>query len=231
MKQLIVNADDLGANPGITRGILEAHARGIVTSASLMVDTPWSEAGAAAARAHPGLSVGLHVVLDGWAGTPADAGRPAAIHAELRRQLARFTRLMGRAPSHLDSHHDVHRDPALVQAFLKSARDLRRPLRGYSQVRVFSSFYGRWGGESHPEHVGVESLLGMLEREVRDGITELSCHPGYWDPSLASGYAREREVELQTLCDPRVRAALGERGIALMSFDDLDRRPAAAGAR
>lgn len=228
MKQLIVNADDLGATPGITRGILEAHARGIVTSASLMVDTPWSEAGAAAARAHAGLSVGLHVVLDGWATAPAGAKRAAAIHHELHRQLARFTRLIGRGPSHLDSHHDVHRDPALIEGFLAFARDLRRPLRGYSQVRAFSSFYGQWGGESHPEHVGVESLLGMLECEVRDGITELSCHPGYWDPSLASGYGREREVELQTLCDPRVRAALGERGIALASFDDLERHLAAA---
>ena len=63
MRYLIVNADDLGASPGVDRGILEAHARGIVTSASLMVDTPWSAEGAARARATPALSVGLHIVL------------------------------------------------------------------------------------------------------------------------------------------------------------------------
>ena len=37
MKYLIVNADDFGASPGITRGILEAHADGILTSTSMMV--------------------------------------------------------------------------------------------------------------------------------------------------------------------------------------------------
>ena len=36
-RQLIVNADDLGRTPGINSGIFEAHARGIVTSATLMV--------------------------------------------------------------------------------------------------------------------------------------------------------------------------------------------------
>ena len=42
-RYLIVNADDLGASASVNRGILEAHERGIVTSASLMVDMPASE--------------------------------------------------------------------------------------------------------------------------------------------------------------------------------------------
>ena len=36
MKWLIVNADDLGVSPHRNKGILEAHLRGIVTSASVM---------------------------------------------------------------------------------------------------------------------------------------------------------------------------------------------------
>src|SRR5262245_58439511 len=40
MRRLIVDADDLGFTEGVNRGILEAHERGIVTSASLMVDRP-----------------------------------------------------------------------------------------------------------------------------------------------------------------------------------------------
>jgi len=39
---LIVNADDFGQSPGINRGIIKAHADGIVTSVSLMVRWPAS---------------------------------------------------------------------------------------------------------------------------------------------------------------------------------------------
>ena len=42
MKCLIVNGDDFGASRGINRGILEAHRSGILTSTSLLVNTPWS---------------------------------------------------------------------------------------------------------------------------------------------------------------------------------------------
>ena len=48
----IVNADDFGQSPGITRGVIAAHERGIVTSASLMVR--WPSANEAAAYARPG---------------------------------------------------------------------------------------------------------------------------------------------------------------------------------
>ncbi|MBA2449837.1 MAG: ChbG/HpnK family deacetylase, partial [Chloroflexi bacterium] len=60
---MIVNADDFGFSPGVSRGIVAAHERGIVTSASLMVRWPAAVAAAAYGRAHPALSVGLHVDL------------------------------------------------------------------------------------------------------------------------------------------------------------------------
>ena len=45
-RRLIMNADDFGISPGVNAGIIEAHERGIVTSASLMVR--WPDAVAAA---------------------------------------------------------------------------------------------------------------------------------------------------------------------------------------
>ena len=39
-RRLIVNADDYGLTAGVSRGILEAHRRGIVTSTTLLVNRP-----------------------------------------------------------------------------------------------------------------------------------------------------------------------------------------------
>jgi predicted glycoside hydrolase/deacetylase ChbG (UPF0249 family) len=227
-KYLIVNADDFGASRGINRGILEAHRCGILTSTSLLVNSPWSEDAIEESRVAPELSVGLHVDL-GQDLTESAAGSPRGLREVLREQLSRFEKLAGRPPTHLDSHHNVHRDPQRLPHFLAVATEHGLPLREHSAVRYFSKFYGQWGGETHLEQISVESLARMLEREIQEGVTELSCHPGYADPDYPTGYSAEREVELRTLCDPRVRRALSEQSIRLISYHDLARLPLGAG--
>jgi predicted glycoside hydrolase/deacetylase ChbG (UPF0249 family) len=218
-KYLIVNADDFGASRGVNHGIIEAHCQGIVTSTSLMVDAPGCEEAARLGRSAPRLGLGLHVDLGGDANGRGVEG----LLLELTRQMGRFVELVGRPPSHVDSHRDVHRDPRLLPAFVKLARHWGVPLRGHSPVRCLSTFYGQWAGESHPEQVSVESLAGILESGVSERATELICHPGYCDPHLTSSYAREREVEVATLCDPRMRRILGDLGIELVNHDALGR--------
>lgn len=213
MRYLIVNGDDLGMSPGVTRGILEAHRRGILTSASLMVDRPAAAAAAALAREAPELSVGLHLEF----GEPADRNPRSAVE----RQLWRFEQLMGRPPTHLDSHRDGHREPPVLSIVLRLAARLGVPVRGHSPVTSIGKFYGQWAGEDHPEQVSVDSLLDMLDTEVRAGVSELICHPGYVDPELDSTYRTVREAELATLCDPRVPEALVRRAIDLVGFRDV----------
>jgi predicted glycoside hydrolase/deacetylase ChbG (UPF0249 family) len=225
MKYLIVNGDDFGASRGINRGIMEAHQRGILTSASLLVNRPASNEAAALSRTAPELSVGLHVDLERHRDAPA-AASPGRLRAELREQFARFQALMGRAPTHLDSHHNVHRAPDALPHFLELARTYDLPLREHSPVRYFPSFYGRWGGESHLEQISVESLARILEREIGDGFTELSCHPGYVDPDYPSGYTVEREAELRTLCSRRIIQTLAEQLIQLVNYHELAKMPA-----
>jgi chitin disaccharide deacetylase len=217
MKYLIVNGDDVGASHGINRGIVEAHQRGILTSTSLLVDTPWSQEAASLARAAPDLSVGLHVHLR-TTGQDRDGD---SCHGEILRQWGCFARLMGRPPSHLDSQHNVHRDPQLLPAFLAVAQQYGVPPREHSSARYVSRFYGRWGGQSHPEQISVQGLLRIVEADVQDGVTELGCHPGYVDPDFPTGYATERAIELQTPCDPTLRPNLAERQIHLVAFHHL----------
>lgn len=228
MKYLIVNADDFGASRGINRGILEAHQRGILTSTSLLVNTPWSAQAAELSRTVPGLSVGLHADLQmelSQLSTDSERLREA-----LRGQFRRFEELMSRPPTHLDSHHNVHRDARALPYFLELADEYELPLREHSPVGYFSSFYGRWSGETHLERISVESLQQMLAVDFRKGFTELSCHPGYVDPDYSSGYTLEREAELRTLCDPRIRLALAVQALRLVSYHDLARLVASASA-
>jgi predicted glycoside hydrolase/deacetylase ChbG (UPF0249 family) len=223
MRYLVVNADDFGACPGVNRGIVEAHRRGIVTSASLMVAMPGSEEAAGLARECPALSVGLHVALHKEPQPVVALSDPGACRAALEDQLGRFQELLGRQPTHLDSHHHVHVRPGLRPAFQQVADRCGIPLRECSGVRYCSSFYGQWAGETHPEQLNVDSLLRIFDSELGPGITELACHPGYPDPSLVSSYAAEREPELRTLCDPRVRRSLARRAITLVGFGEVRR--------
>jgi|SRR5215472_5251853 len=219
MKYLIVNADDFGASCGINRGIMEAHQRGILTSASLLVDAQEAKEAAALSRTAPNLSVGLHVDIRKELEEPAvDA---ATLTESLRRQFRRFEQLMRRRPTHIDSHHNVHRDLRALPHFLELAREYAMPLREHSRARYFSKFYGQWGGKTHLEQISVESLARMLQTEIGDGVTELSCHPGHVDAEYVTGYGLEREAELRTLCDPRVRDALAEQRFQLISYHHL----------
>ncbi len=231
-RHLIVNADDFGLSPGVNRGIIRAHERGILTSASLMVRQPAAVAAAEYARAHPRLSVGLHFELSEWVFqngewvmkyqvAPADDAR--AIAAELARQLEAFGRVLGRSPTHIDSHQHVHRNEAVRSLLLEAARGLGVPLRDCSPlVRFCGDFYGQTGeGEPFPEGITVENLLRILS-ELPAGYVEVSCHAGD-DPLLDSVYRTERQTEMNVLCDPRVREALERFDIELCSFADLAR--------
>ena len=219
MRYLVVNADDLGACSWVNRGIVEAHQWGIVTSASLMVGMPGSEEAAYLARECRALSVGLHFSVEDERGQPvADVSDPSACLAALDEQLLRFTDLLDRWPTHLDSHHHVHTRSGLLPYFRKVAKRCAIPLRECSGVRYCSRFYGQWAGEHHPEQVSAAGLIRILAAELGDGITELACHPGRADPALSSSYAIERELELRTLCDPEVRRFLDGCGIVLIDF-------------
>ncbi len=223
MKYCIVNGDDFGASRGINRGIVEAHCHGVLTSTSLMVNMPATEEAAILSRELPELSIGLHVNITTEDGElVVDLAAPDECRAEVYRQLERFQELIGRLPTHIDSHHNVHRVPQLLPQFLDLAQQYQLPLREHSRVRYFPSFYGQWDGETHLEQISVENLVQMLETEFREGFTELSCHPGYVDPEFSSTYSIERETELQTLCSPIIRSKLAELQLQLIGFRELD---------
>lgn len=147
--KLIINADDFGRSPEINAAVLEAHRRGILTSASLMVAGASASEAVDIARANPTLAVGLHVVLvDGATVLPAEqldrivdhTGRlpnsPAILgfryamssaaralaRAEMKAQFDHFAET-GLPLSHVDGHQHLHLHPAIFPALCSLAKE------------------------------------------------------------------------------------------------------------
>jgi predicted glycoside hydrolase/deacetylase ChbG (UPF0249 family) len=229
---LIVNADDLGLSPGVNAGIVEAHRRGIVTSASLMVRAPAAAEALASLSGHSRLAVGLHLDIAEWQYengewratyarcSPEDA---AAVEAECRGQLAAFRELTGRDPTHLDSHQHAHMSEPVASIAASLAAELEVPLRARG-IHYEGGFYGQTGkGEAYPAGIVPEHLVELIEA-LPPGWTELGCHPGI-GTDMQSSYASEREQEVQALCDPRARAAVEREEIKLCSFAQFPMPP------
>ena len=229
-RDLIVNADDFGRSRGVNDGVTACHENGILTSASLMVR--WPDAGEAAdyARRTSRLSVGLHVDLSEWTVEKGE-WRPlyervaeedeAAVEAEIRAQLDLFRKLVGRDPTHIDGHQHVQREEPAKSMLIGLAEEVGVPLRDFNdEVRYLGSFYGQGpDGTPLPEAITVDGLLALLA-DLPSGVTELGCHPAL-DEDLESMYLGERIEEVSTLCDPRVRDALREAEIRLLSFAEI----------
>jgi chitin disaccharide deacetylase len=101
------------------------------------------------------------------------------------------------------------------------ARELGVPLRRRSsRLRHDGRFYGQTRtGEPLTTGITAAHLVEML-RGLPEGVTEVACHPGFAD-DVVTMYHAEREVELEALCDPGVRRAISDEGIALIGFADL----------
>jgi len=148
LKNLIVNADDLGWTDGVNRGIVEAFHHGIVTSTSFLANGAAFAGGVEAARSAPGLGVGVHLNLsdgppvadretvtsllnkDGeFAGGPENLllrrARRGILLAEVENEWdaqIQKVRDAGISPTHLDGHKHVHMLPGLFEIALKLAK-------------------------------------------------------------------------------------------------------------
>ena len=228
MRRVVINADDLGYDPSVTRGIFEAMRRGVVSSTTLMVNTPYSEA--AAMQAY-GLSVGLHLNLARWGSvsTPthefieANAPQltPAFVEGETLAQLDRLHALLGRPATHLDVHKHVHRLPNVFTGVIAAARARKLPVRSPDAgVRAALNAQGIATNDLMLGDAGAQAYwtLEVFEAQLRsmpsDGLVELMCHPGYAPSEVKSGYGAQREVELATFTAVKAREILDALGIA-----------------
>jgi len=154
-KLLILHADDLGFTHSANAASFDALDKGIISSASIMMPTPWITEVAAYAKAHPEADLGLHLTLTAewltyrWGSveskdkvpslldpdgtfpnndsTVAVRAKMQEIELELRAQIQRAVAL-GIRPTHLDSHMgSLFTTPALLTTYVKIAHEYRLP--------------------------------------------------------------------------------------------------------
>jgi len=154
-KLVILHADDLGAAHSVNAASIDALEKGAISSASIMMPTPWVTEVANYARAHPNADLGLHLtitsewltyrwgsveskdrvpsLLDSTGTFPSEVApvvaraKPADVERELRAQVDRALAL-GIRPTHLDSHMGaLFTTPEMIATYVKVAHDYRLP--------------------------------------------------------------------------------------------------------
>jgi hopanoid biosynthesis associated protein HpnK len=150
-RRLIVNADDFGASESINAAVIQAHQRGILTTASLMVNGVAADQAVQLAKAYPNLGVGLHLTLccgrsalpqvqiptlvnerSEFRHNPVRAGMIYFFSSSARRELAleiaaqfeKFART-GLALDHVNGHLHFHLHPT-VFSLLKRELETRQ---------------------------------------------------------------------------------------------------------
>jgi len=216
LKNLIVNADDLGWTEGVNRGIAEGHRKGLVTSTSLLANGRAYASALLVARANPELGVGVHLNLSD--GTPtADpqkvrgllnstgefedgpesllvriARRRLALEEVEREWDAQIEKVCqsGIRPTHLDGHKHVQMLPGLFEIALRLAKKHGiRALRVSHEASKLRSALGSAG--KHQKTIvlkqGVQARgLKFLARDAR----EMAERAGVATPDYFCGIAQ-----------------------------------------
>ncbi|MEO8622507.1 MAG: polysaccharide deacetylase family protein [bacterium] len=154
-KLLIIHADDLAVAHSVNVASFDALDKGAVSSASIMVPTPWLTEVATYAKAHPNADLGLHLTLTSewetyrWGSvaskdmvsslldadgtfpregkTVATRAQAAEVERELRAQIDRAMQV-GIRPTHLDTHMGtLFSTPEITAVYVKVAHDYRLP--------------------------------------------------------------------------------------------------------
>lgn len=255
-RRLFVNADDFGLTDGVTEGIVAAMEAGIVGGTTAMVCAAGAPERLVRLAGRLTGRIGLHLQLTGGVpclppeAVPSLVGPdgafprkkiavgsvdPDEVRREWRAQLARL-RACGIEPSHLDSHHHIHKRPEVFPVYLELARELRLPTRALSTTMrqdmdaAGVPHAGACVTDWFAEDLSADRFLALVDAAFTDlpdaAVVEVMTHPGHCDAALTaiSSYAAGREAERQVLTDPGLRRQLAARGIIVVFPGDMSAR-------
>jgi predicted glycoside hydrolase/deacetylase ChbG (UPF0249 family) len=241
-RRLIVTADDVGLDPGMTAGAIRAHREGIVTACSVVANGRVFDEAVAQLQDLPSLEVGVHLALVEEVALTTGAAMPRSyvqfllsrrrvdVERELRAQLERVL-ATGLRVTHVNGHQHLHAVLSIFRLVLRLAREYgigyvraprdaggragvarRAAVRALAMLTPKGGTNARTIGIAEAGHLTAGRIVELLD--CVDGVTELVTHPGIH----VSGYAHWRyewDRETDALCDPRVREAIAAKGVEL----------------
>lgn len=251
MNKLIINSDDFGYSRAINHAIIDTHQKGILTSTTLMTNTPGFKHAVKLAKENPELGVGVHLVLthleplrddvpslideNGHFYRP-DAYRaglaiaePEELFKEWDTQIQKVLNA-GIQPTHLDSHHHAHTfNEYHEEIIVKLAEKYDLPIRGnleteqsYKTTTYFEPAFDTVSVLDEDEQAYY--FEGLLERIKENDSTEILCHVGYVDAELLnhSSFPESRAHLVEILIDsPFVESVQAAPEIELVTFKEL----------
>jgi hypothetical protein len=256
MKFLIINADDFGLSGGICKSILELLGCGAITNTSLMVAAPdattmirkWGGKNLLGlAGVHLQLTAGAPLETTNELTTLVDPiskrfrdprkGPPvlaAEAEIEWRKQINTACDLLGGLPTHLDSHHGVHRIPELFDVYRKLAAEFGIPMRGAvsgtvkdiiqkDNLKATVAIVREWTGRL----LDYKNLISQIETVAKDNpkekVIEVISHPGYNDKYLESisSFSTVRENDHSVLLSLAKQNWWSDAGYKLISYRDF----------
>jgi len=224
---LIVTADDFGMSLEVNEAVEEAHRRGILTCASLVVTGEAAEDAVRRARRMPELGVGLHLALlaappasppdavpalmhpgGGLGFAPGLTGMRIALSGAVREQVRRETRAQlnlfrrtGLPLDHLDGHWHFHQHPWILGIVVGLAAEY-----GIRAVRVpYEPAFPSWraaGRRSLPRRIGMAGAHRLLAAHMRRRLRAAGIAANDWFFGMYDGGALDAGYLLRLIADP-----------------------------
>ncbi|MGL4989597.1 MAG: chitin disaccharide deacetylase [Sarcina sp.] len=239
--KLIVNGDDFGLSESVNEGIIYAYNNGILRSTTLMINMPFVNHAIMLAKKNSGLGIGIHLV--------ATAGKPLLkknktlsdengyfikntlilqdkvkldvneLYEEWDFQIKKFIELMGKKPTHIDSHHFVHMNESYREIALKLAQKYSLPMRWdfYNEEDMFTKTISGFFGND----IGCENFKRASEEAMNYEVADIMTHPGFIDDNLrsSSSYVEKRQVELEVLVSDEIKNWIKKNNIELINYE------------
>ena len=245
--KLIINADDFGLSDSVNKGIVECFQKGLISSTSLMVNTPYTESAVKLAKKHKIKNIGVHLnltygksVLD-KSEVPSLVDERGIFHyvcmlgyhtqyvdakKELRAQIEKFLSF-GLKPTHLDHHHYFNEIPNILKAYLELAKEYNLPVRSMDEYarneakKMGVKTTDEFSFAFHHEGVNVSTFEVLKNLFWNKSISlEVMATPGYMDDYTRTQTSYLiREDEMQVLNEAKEKGFFNE--VDFVGFGDI----------